>query len=259
MNSIASCEGCNGSCCCYYIVPVTGYDAYVIAQTQLLSMDNFLMYIREEEPTSAGFVLDRTRQTHSLVLSKQYADEQRSPCIFLMHFPDGTQRCGVYAYRPLVCQAYPATLRNGSVDIREDAVCPAGSWNIAALHLPQWRERLMRMELETAVYRLVVSRWNAIVRDSRSEREYTILDYFAYLMNVYYRIQRLWAQLSIDTQRQIVGTLGRRLDMEPLFEGGSSSEGSLMTATGYLRRVNHLLSGVAAYTQGPTPSPIRAA
>jgi Fe-S-cluster containining protein len=209
-SAISACEGCNGRCCYHYIVPVTGYDAYTIASAQNLSMEQFLTYVPEEKATAWGFCLDQTKTTYSLVLNKQRSRRKKKPCIFLISLPGGYGRCGIYPHRPLVCQTYPAVLHNGSVDIREDVACPKDSWNIAAMDLPTWRLSLLRMEMEYAIYHLIVSQWNERVKNGPAGGSYSILQYFAYLMNVYYRLEQLKHSISSEEMSLITRTWGQR-------------------------------------------------
>ena len=102
---------------------------------------------------------------------------------------DGQGRCGIYPHRPLVCRTYPARLHHGSVDVRDDAMCPPGAWNISGMDLPAWRMSLLRMELEWALYARVVERWNAFVASGPAAAAYALPVYCGYLMNVYARLE----------------------------------------------------------------------
>jgi Fe-S-cluster containining protein len=210
-----ACDGCNGRCCYYSIIPVTGYDAYVICRTQHLAPEYFLVYVEESEPSSMGFRLQKDASTFLLALNKQRTRRKSKPCVFLLTLPDGYQRCGIYANRPLVCQTFPTTLHNGSVDIRADAMCPKGSWNLASMDLATWRTRLVRSDIESNIYARVVSRWNAMVDANAAGAPYSIFHYFAYLINAYTRLAELRRRLPEHELIEIAHRRGEPASEEP--------------------------------------------
>ena len=187
--NIRACDRCDGRCCYNYTVLVTGYDAWLIASAQRLALEQFLVQTAETKRTAAGFAIDHTDATYAIALSRREGPTERTPCIFLMQLPGGHGRCGIYPHRPAACRVFPAELQKGSVAIREDAVCPPGSWNIAAMDLPAWRMSLLRAHLEWAIYYLVVKRWNEAVAASPSGAVCSPLQYYAYLMNVYHGME----------------------------------------------------------------------
>lgn len=187
-DGIGPCAGCNGSCCYQYVVPVTGYDAWLIASALHLRLEQFLVVLAEPEPTPTGFRLDPTATTFSLALNKRAARGPKKPCIFLLELPDGYARCGIYTHRPLVCKAFPATLVHGSVALRDDVLC-ASAGDVMATNLPACRETLIRSDVESAIYVRVVQRWNEAVKPNKPDAGYLLPLYFAYLMNVYTRLE----------------------------------------------------------------------
>jgi len=183
--NISGCQGCNGQCCFAYVVPVCGYDVYAIATRLLLSIEQFVAVLVENEPTPTGFHLDLEKETYTLALDKQAPQGPGRPCTFLVTLPDGHRRCGIYAHRPLVCQTYPTKLHHGAVTVRDDIACPRDAWSISGMDLPAWRASLLRMDMEWAIYAIVVEQWNAVVSTSLSSAPRNPEDYFAYLMTVY--------------------------------------------------------------------------
>jgi Fe-S-cluster containining protein len=178
---VAGCQGCGGRCCHQYVVPVCGYDAYRIAMAELLAIEQFAVALPEEDRTPVGFRLAPGAPTHTLALDRH----PEGACTFLVTLADGQGRCGIYAHRPLVCQTYPARLHHGAVDVRDDAMCPPGAWNISGMDLPAWRLSLLRMELEWALYARVVERWNAFA----AAGSFSLPAYCGYVMNVYARLE----------------------------------------------------------------------
>jgi len=201
---------------------VTGCDGWVIASAQHLSMEQFLVFMPEEERTAAGFRLDRTETTYALALNKRPSRRKNKPCIFLFSLSGGYDRCMVYPHRPLVCQTFPASLHHGSVAIREDTVCPKGIWNVAAMDLPEWRLCLLRMEMESAIYHLIVSQWNECVEKGPSDASYSIIQYFSYLMNAYNRLERLRNSIPEEEMAAIVRRWGQQAVAPP--KGSPSKE-----------------------------------
>ena len=192
------CPDCDGRCCYHYAVPVTGYDAYIIASTLNIGMEQFLVFWPERKQTDQGFKLQRAGPTFTLGLNKGHSRRKQKPCIFLVKLRGGTGRCGIYSSRPQVCQIFPAELRNGNVVWREKGlVCPKRTWSTENVNLTPWRLSLLRMELERAIHRAVVRRWNRFV-ESGPEEGYCIEQYFAYLVEAYKRLERARQQVTAE-------------------------------------------------------------
>ena len=226
---------CNGRCCHHYFVPVTGYDAWVIASELHLSMEQFLIFSPEKERGPTGFKLDRTGTTYILALNTQPAPQEKKPCIFLLTLPGGYGRCSIYSQRPLVCQTFPAVLLHGSVDIREDVICPDGTWNVASMNLPAWRLSLLRTEMESAVYCLVVGQWNECIESGAVDASYSILQYFAYVMNVYSKLDALRRDITKEEMALVIRTWGQE----------AVAEASPKPGLGFLERVEDTLTQFA--------------
>lgn len=190
MASASPCDGCDGRCCHAYLVRVTGYDAWVISSALRLPMEAFLSYLPSPEGSGAGFMLDRSGVTHGLALG-QRPGERETACVFLRTLPDGRGRCSIYPHRPLVCRAFPAALQGDGVAVREELVCPPGSWEPSAMALPAWRRRVLAVEMERAADRLVVSRWNERVQAGPGDAVWPIREYFAFLAEAYGRVAPL--------------------------------------------------------------------
>jgi Fe-S-cluster containining protein len=190
MATASPCDRCDGRCCHAYLVRVTGYDAWVISSALGLPMEEFLSYLPDPEGGGAGFMLDRSGATYGLALRQRPGERERA-CFFLRTLPDGRGRCSVYPHRPLVCRAFPALLDGQRAALREELVCPPGSWEASAMALPPWRRQLLALDLERTIHRLVVSRWNERVRDGPADAVWPIREYFAFLADAYGRIAPL--------------------------------------------------------------------
>jgi Fe-S-cluster containining protein len=198
------CSGCNARCCYDYVVPVTGGDAYRISRGTGLAFEQFLVALPEAEATAHGFRLSEPATTYTLLLNKQPSRRKSKACVFLMELGEGCGRCGIYAFRPLVCQTFPAVLHHGSVDLRPDRACPQGVWNVAAMHLPAWRSELLRMHMESALYAMVVERWNGIVDALPEGQSRRLALYFSFVMQTYSRIAAVEGSVPAGEMERIL-------------------------------------------------------
>lgn len=153
MDAYGGCATCEGRCCREYVVPVSGHDIVELAGATGLRPEQFVVLLRDSElaagpPGGDGVRLVADGPLLSMVLDKKHGSDERAPCVFLINMRSGRSRCGVYAHRPVVCAAFPFEFRHGSIAPREDAVCGAESWYIAALDLPAKRAQVLRTEAE---------------------------------------------------------------------------------------------------------------
>ena len=188
------CATC-GVCCHSYLVPVCGYDVWLISREQQLSPETFLVAFPQPEGGPETFRLAAGGQNLALALDKRGRFRAKGDCIFLVRLAGGHKRCGIYDHRPSVCRAYPMRLETGTVSQREDVLCAPGSWPAAAVARPAWRAALQRQRMHFDVYHEVVARWNARVA-ARPEARFLSREYFSYLLNVYDRLAALDAQMG---------------------------------------------------------------
>jgi Fe-S-cluster containining protein len=167
---------------------------WVIARGLRLAPEQFLAVVRQREPSSRGFALDRSDTRYDIALDKAAGEAEERPCIFWLGLPSGAGRCGIYALRPLVCQTYPAILHGGAVIRREDVLCATDAWRDGTLRQPVWGERLQRMYAEFEIYEHGVARWNTHV--AAEGEQATPRAYFAFLMAYYSRLEAARAALS---------------------------------------------------------------
>lgn len=188
------CATC-GACCRNYIVPVCGYDVWLISTRQRLSPEQFLVAFPQEEEAIDGFYLEAGAKPYGLALDKQGKFGRTQPCVFLMRLGEGNDRCGIYDERPTVCRAYPMAMWSSVVYQRKDSLCPPDSWPMPQVMKPHWRASLQRFHMQFDIYREVIARWNARVALMKGTR-FILLEYFSYLMNMYDRLNALDAQLE---------------------------------------------------------------
>ncbi len=201
------CATC-GACCRSYIVPVCGYDVWLISTQQRLGPEQFLVPCPQEPPRADGFLLDLEDPPYGLALDKRGQFHPNQPCVFLMDLKGGNSRCGIYEHRPVVCQAYPMTAIGTVVAQFDDALCPPGSWPPAAVARPAWREAIARRIMQYAIYEDVVSRWNARVITARPGTQFSLYAYYDYLINAYDRLDTLNREVGADALAAIQDTWG---------------------------------------------------
>lgn len=190
------CPTC-GACCRSYLVPVAGYDIWLLSTRRHLDPEEFLVaYPMEESDLAQIRLAADDPHPRLIVLDKQGGPfEMAQPCIFLLTLADGTTRCGVYAERPGTCRAYPMAAWSGVVFQRKDASCPPGAWAASEGLRPAWRHNLRRFHMHLDVYREVTTRWNARVA-ARPAVRFTLQEFYSYVLNVYDRLAALDAALG---------------------------------------------------------------
>jgi Fe-S-cluster containining protein len=191
------CATC-GACCRSYIVPVCGYDMWLINRRQHLSPEQYVVACPQPEQGFDGVLLESGGQPYGLALDKQGRFGIKQPCVFLLRLADGNVRCGIYADRPLVCQAYPMSMWSGVVFQGKQTLCPPDSWPVREPQRPRWRATLQRVHMQFDLYQAVVTRWNARVT-ARPGVRFTLREYFSYVLNVYDRLDGLATATGAET------------------------------------------------------------
>src|SRR5688500_456749 len=196
------CATC-GACCTSYIVPVCGYDIWLLSSRQRLSPEQYLVACPQEEPGQDGFRLEAGGTSYGLALDKQGRFDPNRPCVFLMHLGDGNTRCGVYHERPVVCRAYPMSIWAGKMSFLEKALCPPNSWPQREAERPGWRLAVQHLYMQHDIYHEVVARWNARIDISAIGNRHSLQEYFSYVLNVYEKLERLAAELGPDSMERV--------------------------------------------------------
>jgi Fe-S-cluster containining protein len=209
---VKPCSTCN-RCCTEYTVSITGFDAWLISRRLELALPSFLVHYLVGDDAQRGFLLAPDGPRHELALSKVGTFKAGSPCVFWLELADGRGRCAVYAVRPHVCRTYPAYLQDDTVLLRDDVLCPTGSWHLAAMDLPVFRERLYRFRMEQDIYDYVVSAWNRRVDRLGAVRP--LEEYYAYLMSVYDALDAVRQAVPDSASARLVATWGSRSVARP--------------------------------------------
>lgn len=200
----APCSSCHQACCRDYIVTVTGHDAWLLARTYRLAMEQFLVCCAAGEGgNDEYFRLDRSGRYHAIALGKRSIAGEAGWCAFWMPFGNGDGRCGVYSSRPQVCRDYPFVLQDGAVGVRENASCPAGGWD--GRDLSPWTAGLLRFRFDRDVYRYCVRAWNAYVEACPDGVAFPVNVYFGYLTAVYDRLDEIAGTLNREDWVALLG------------------------------------------------------
>jgi Fe-S-cluster containining protein len=189
------CVTCVRRCCHRYTVNISGYDLWVIARALRLAPEQFVRALPVGGERPRGFLLDQRERFYQLALDKRPARTAFKPCVFLIDLPDGTGRCGIYAHRPFVCRSYPALIRGGSVQRREDVLCPDDAWRDGSLEQPGWHAAVLGLLVEHDIYQMVNACWNMRVERIAPERR-TLPTYLSYLLHFYAQIEPLRVHLG---------------------------------------------------------------
>lgn len=220
------CAACTRRCCADYTVSVTGYDAWLIGTRLRLPLASFLVAFPVGDDNERGFRLEAGGPRYEIALDKVGGFRRGSPCVFWVDLENGRGRCGIYAVRPFVCQTYPAYQDGDVVVLRDDVLCPSGSWSLGGIDLPVFRRRLFAFRMEQDIHAYVVARWNRGLAPSGAAR--TVEDFYAYLMNVYARLERVreaW-EVGDGSARRFAEAWGRRdaASPNPLFADVASRQ-----------------------------------
>ena len=176
------CSGCTGLCCYDVVVHVTPFDVWRIVAAQALAP---LQVVEPREATAGEIVaeafgarIDDTPRLFCSVLRKSSLEP--GACQFLMHLGDERKRCGIYPDRPRVCAVYPFVMRNGSVDLRGDARCETGDWNMARLDYALVRRQLAVYHAEWCACARIVEVWNLAVETGHRAPSFEVFVAFAH-------------------------------------------------------------------------------
>jgi Fe-S-cluster containining protein len=143
------------------IVPVTSFDAQRIARRQRLPFAAFLEPFLDAEPDAQSLRLDASDERYQVKLRQSRVET--AACGFLALLGGEQRRCGIYADRPIVCAVYPFVSAKGSVELRSDARCAPGDWNLSLLDFRGFRTLLGRYAAERDADATIVNVWNAAV------------------------------------------------------------------------------------------------
>lgn len=205
--------GTCGACCRSYLVPLCGYDVWLINRRESLDPLEFALAMTQETPRSDGFFLAADGPAHGLLLDKRGKLKVDSACVFLVSLEGGHERCGIYEHRPAVCRAYPMEIAPGGVVVEKRALCPPGGWSDAELTKQTWRRAVVRTTMHFDLYSEVVARWNARVQ-ARAGQQFSLTEFYSFLINLYERVAAMDALIDEKTTARLELTWGYVPDPE---------------------------------------------
>ena len=160
------CDGCSAPCCREYTIYLDGSDAYRIARTLKLPIEDFADLEVQSEPDERWAIrLDASALRYRMHL-RQVPDpdpKYAGRCLFLVSVGE-RGRCGIYGLRPSTCAAYPTSFSGGLVGLGDGGqYCPPDSWQLGSLDVPAFRLWHRRERQGALVFRSLVDAWNVRV------------------------------------------------------------------------------------------------
>jgi Fe-S-cluster containining protein len=196
----SGCATCRGACCRTYLVHVSGRDAIRIARHTGLPLERFIDVVPEADPPGSAFHLDDGAPAYALALRRA----SDGACTFLTPAPDGAERCGVYAARPLACAMFPLFIADGEIGIKPDVICDPRGRCIDTNELPLARTIFERAADEWSEYAIVVATWNEFRTAVAAAVD--VRTYFAYLCAAYDAIDALLAESAPEQTAALIAT-----------------------------------------------------
>lgn len=121
------CSTCHGGCCRRYPVDLTGFDIINIVRNMMLNVSVFLELVpisaekaENLEETMKHYAVFKFKDSDNyfrlcMKRNKSILMPDTYKCVFLQEWPAENStnkiagRCGIYKFRPYVCQVYPMT------------------------------------------------------------------------------------------------------------------------------------------------------
>lgn len=153
------CSDCIGKCCSRFCIFVTSFDVIRIKEKIKTDPSRFLTPYPAEglmEPASyPAFKLNGK----DFLLGLDTKLGKRN-CIFLMDI-HGVNRCGIHAFRPLVCRTYPfKSNEEAELETVEELLCPMQWWPEGA-EKEEYKADIEQFREELEGYRKIVGKWNS--------------------------------------------------------------------------------------------------
>lgn len=133
------CASCRGACCRDVVVRVSMFDIWRISRAHELPFCEIVDPCIDATCGEGSLALDASDDRYLPVLQRHPHDD--SACAYLMRVGEDIARCGTYAARPEICDAYPFEMVRGAIDLRSDVRCEPDAWNLATLDYRALRTR----------------------------------------------------------------------------------------------------------------------
>jgi Fe-S-cluster containining protein len=205
---VSPCSACTVRGCCHsYTVLITGYDAWKIARGLDLPPTLFLDALPQQTTDGYGFRLNATERTYEIALKKQPGDTQESACLFWVEIGN-LGRCGIYDFRPLVCQTYPTRWANNRLEMLDQVLCQEGVWTAGQLEASGLKTPLLNLPVEYDIYRLAVAQWNQNIDQFLERKRIKAPDFYQYLLFFYDFLRPEREQFSPERWEQMCAIWG---------------------------------------------------
>jgi Fe-S-cluster containining protein len=186
--SDSACFGCSTSCCLDYAVPVNAHDVWRLARALGVPWRALVTVQPTPGDWMESFALDGSERKFALHLHRRTG----GACALLTTLPDGSQRCGVHAIRPLACRLYPyrGDWQPGEpVRLQADAICPPPQ---RARYRAQRLEAVPEVVVEVGerqLYMRAIARWELAARTRPIGQPYAVDDYLRWAFSLYDAIE----------------------------------------------------------------------
>ena len=138
------CELCNAKCCKTFVVTITAFDLFRIAE----HIKDYKKYVEIRKPDILNYderFLIECKECHGLLAIKSH------PCAFLKN-----NRCSIWPFAPMACKLYPYNIEGKMV---KNPVCPFHAKILFKFKKPD-KEIVERAKKENELYALIVREWN---------------------------------------------------------------------------------------------------
>jgi Fe-S-cluster containining protein len=205
---VSPCSVCTVRGCCHsYTVLITGYDAWKIARGLDLPPTLFLDTLPQQVSDGYGFRLNPTERTYEIALKKQPGETPGSACQFWVEI-GSLGRCGIYDFRPLVCQTYPTRWVNDHLEMLDQTLCQERVWTPEQIEASGFKTPLLHLPVEYDIYRLAVAHWNENIDHFLSRKRIKAQDFHQYLLIFYDFLKPEREKLSPESWEQMCGIWG---------------------------------------------------
>lgn len=197
------CLSCAGYCCWQNLINLCGYDVWAIAANLHLKLTDFVAFAELNDENPYNFKLDSSEKAYCLALNMKELPDGSRRCLFALDLPNNQVRCGIYAFRPIACRAYPLAFVGEEVMVKPWALCPEEVWDIKQLDLAQWREELGRHDMEFSICACIVGSWNKMAMNQPKLEKLNFSPFLDFLMNIYRCLETVRREVPAEAWPEI--------------------------------------------------------
>jgi Fe-S-cluster containining protein len=186
------CFGCSTPCCVEYVVPISGHDLWRLTRALGVPWQELVTLRRTPDDWVESFRLHAGGERQAFLLRKKPS----GGCALLLELPDGSQRCGAHAARPLACRVYPfhsAWRAPTGIDFVPHALCPTIQRARYELRKGAMADEVIDTLAERALHIRAVERWEIAAGERTADSAFTADEYVAWLFRVFEAVEALRA------------------------------------------------------------------